>query len=103
MFKKRSTANGLAMTGPRDTGAAVKEITNAIHALQPGGHKGHANAHVAKKGNRPVGNKEPQQQSESQLQQAVASLNLVQKELAGLPGARPVKASAAVTQAIKEL
>jgi hypothetical protein len=95
--------------------AAVKEITAAIHALQPprttvaapkrgpgkGGTPG-PKTPGAKTGGKTGGN-EPQAVSDAQLQQAITQLTTIQSQLASQTGTGPAAASAAVQKAVQEL
>jgi hypothetical protein len=95
--------------------AAVKQITAAIHALQPprttvtapkGGlaKRGTPGPKPpdAKTGGKTGGN-EPQAVSDAQLQQAIAQLTTIQTQLAPMTGTGPAAASAAVQNAVQEL
>ncbi len=95
--------------------AAVKQITAAVHALQPprttvtapkgglgkGGTKG-LRTPGAKTGGK-TGGKEPQPVSDAQLQQAITQLTTIQSQLASMTGAGPAAASTAVQNAVQEL
>ncbi len=76
--------------------AAVKHLTEAIHALEAG-HKHHQGGKVAK------GSREPQRLSDAQLRESLKVLNAVLVQLSGAPGAPAAKGAIHVTNAIKEL
>jgi hypothetical protein len=73
---------------------AVKQLTEAIHALHPG-HKHHA------KGVK--GGGEPQALSDAQLKESIKTLNAVLAQLSTAGGAPATKAAVHVTNAIKQL
>jgi hypothetical protein len=76
--------------------AAVKEITQAVHALVPH-HKGKG------KGKSPMGGGEPQALSDAQLREAVKALGKVAAQLSALPGPRAATALGHVGAAVKDL
>lgn len=73
---------------------AVKQLTEAIHALHPG-HK--------HKGKGVKGGKEPQRLSDAQLKESIKTLNDVLAQLTAAGGAPATKAAVHVTNAIKDL
>lgn len=85
---------------------AVKEITAAIHDLQPpppATGKGKANHAKGQQNKTGGGNNEPQAVSDAQLKQAMEQLAKVATQLASAQGDGPTKATGAIKIAIAEL
>jgi hypothetical protein len=75
--------------------AAVKQLTEAIHALEAG-HKHHEGKAVK-------GGREPQKLSDVQLLESIKALNVVLAQLSTATGAPATKGAVHVTNAIKDL